>query len=191
MAGLRQAGVLALKLLLVCMALYIVINFRSFTTRSQQSSVYYVQNLERTTYAPLSAAAPQTPTNLTREPPPDPSTSPPDAKGGAATSVAEAGEGEAKPPARPKARMSYAGSCKWEYKEPGGYPSVAFTGELGDYVCPTMFRDLSDYVYGWPYKHFGEDVQVMDSSRIADNLPPVGETRDPSWSTIDMISHRP
>jgi len=39
-------------------------------------------------------------------------------------------------------------ACKWSYMEDsGGYPTPAFSGPLGNYLCPSMFRDLSDYVF--------------------------------------------
>jgi len=40
-------------------------------------------------------------------------------------------------------------ACKWSYEEESGdgYPTPAFSGPLGNYLCPSMFRDLSDYVF--------------------------------------------
>lgn len=76
----------------------------------------------------------------------------------------------------PPTSKEYASECKWSFsRDEGGYPLVAFDGELGDFVCPSMFRDLSDYVFGWPFSHFGEDVFVLDRSRIRGNLPPVSQ----------------
>ena len=39
-----------------------------------------------------------------------------------------------------------------------GYPLVAKGGGEGRFVCPSMFRDLCDYVYDWPFEHFREVV---------------------------------
>lgn len=80
----------------------------------------------------------------------------------------------------------YPEQCKWEYDESkGGYPAVALMGQGGEgegssmaireYVCPSMFRDLSDYVYGWPYAHFKENIVVYDANAVADHLPPVSK----------------
>ena len=73
---------------------------------------------------------------------------------------------------------SYHPSCKWIYEEhQGGYEPVANNGrrDLAEFVCPSMFRDISDYVYQWPYEHFGEHrVWVADPELAAQNLPPVG-----------------
>ena len=73
----------------------------------------------------------------------------------------------------------YHPSCKWVYNETkGGYPPIANNGreDLVEYVCPSMFRDMSDYVYQWPYEHFGEhDVWVADPALAAENLPPVSD----------------
>lgn len=84
--------------------------------------------------------------------------------------------GKPEKPSLPPTSKEYASECKWSFsRDEGGYPLVAFDGELGDFVCPSMFRDLSDYVFGWPFSHFGEDVFVLDRSRIRGNLPPVSQ----------------
>lgn len=73
----------------------------------------------------------------------------------------------------------YDEQCQWTYNEDeGGYPPVANEGRhhLAQYVCAATFRDLSDYVYSWPYHRFSEyDVWVADVELAANNLPPVGE----------------
>lgn len=77
-------------------------------------------------------------------------------------------------PAQVLAPKSYPDDCRWTFeKEKGGYPLVAFEGDMGAYVCPSTFRDLSDYVFGWPYSHFGENVHVMDNNQVPQHLPPV------------------
>jgi hypothetical protein len=72
---------------------------------------------------------------------------------------------------------TYDPECKWSYDEKlGGYPPVANDGkkDLGAYICPSTFRDLSDFVYSWPYDRFGEDkVWVADQELAVRNLPPV------------------
>lgn len=72
---------------------------------------------------------------------------------------------------------AYHPSCVWTYeREQGGYAPVANDGrhDLAEFICPSMFRDMSDYVYAWPYDHFGEhDVWVGDPALAAQNLPPV------------------
>lgn len=73
---------------------------------------------------------------------------------------------------------TYHPSCKWTStsEKHGGYAPVANheRKDLADFVCPSMFRDLSDYVYQWPYAHFGErEVWTADPPLAAQNLPPV------------------
>lgn len=64
--------------------------------------------------------------------------------------------------------------CIWNFNATkGGYPAVAFEGERGGYVCPSMFRDLSDYAVSWPFEHFHEDVRTWDPDRVSAVLPPV------------------
>ncbi|CAH1783524.1 unnamed protein product [Owenia fusiformis] len=63
--------------------------------------------------------------------------------------------------------------CTVKYDIAKGYPPVANSGLYGDYLCPTMFRDMSDYVFGWPFSHFHEVVNVPDLSEVLDCLPPV------------------
>lgn len=94
----------------------------------------------------------------------------------------------------PPTSKEYASECKWSFsRDEGGYPLVAFDGELGDFVCPSMFRDLSDYVFGWPFSHFGEDVFVLDRSRIRGNLPPVSQagSRCRQRGAVDRRTTRP
>ena len=78
-------------------------------------------------------------------------------------------------------QQNYDPQCKWTYDEAtGGYPPVANDGrrDLANYVCPSMFRDMSDYVYSWPYAHFSEhDVWVADPLLASQNLPPVSISR--------------
>ena len=64
--------------------------------------------------------------------------------------------------------------CRWPYNEAGGgYPTPAFSGALGDFLCPSMFRDLSDYVFKWPFSHFKEKVATAPHREAAKCLPPV------------------
>jgi hypothetical protein len=64
--------------------------------------------------------------------------------------------------------------CKVAYDEGGGgYPTVSFSGALGDYVCPSMFRDMCDYVWKWPFTHFKEAATTVDPPLAAKCLPPV------------------
>lgn len=81
---------------------------------------------------------------------------------------------------------SYPEDCRWTFeKEKGGYPLVAFEGDMGAYVCPSTLRDLSDYVFGWPYSHFGENVHVMDNNQVPQHLPPVSRCTDRVY-VVDM-----
>jgi hypothetical protein len=64
-------------------------------------------------------------------------------------------------------------SCRWAYDEQKGYPTTAFSGALADYVCPSMFRDLADYVFQWPFSHFKEKVTTAPPDVAASCLPPV------------------
>jgi hypothetical protein len=72
---------------------------------------------------------------------------------------------------------TYDPECKWLYDEDlGGYPPVANDGrkDVSTYICPSTFRDLSDFVYSWPYDRFGEaNVWVADQELAVKNLPPV------------------
>ena len=39
-------------------------------------------------------------------------------------------------------------NCRWPYNpNKGGFTTTAFHGALSDYLCPSMFRDLSDWVF--------------------------------------------
>jgi hypothetical protein len=64
-------------------------------------------------------------------------------------------------------------NCRWPYDEAKGYPTTAFSGALADYVCPSMFRDLADYVFKWPFSHFKEKVATTSPNVAASCLPPV------------------
>ena len=64
-------------------------------------------------------------------------------------------------------------NCRWAYDEQKGYPTMAFSGALADYVCPSMFRDLADYVFQWPFSHFKEKVSTAPHDVAASCLPPV------------------
>ena len=72
---------------------------------------------------------------------------------------------------------TYDSECTWIYDESlGGYPPVANDGrtDLATYICPSTFRDLSDYVYSWPYSRFAENkIWVADHDLAVRNLPPV------------------
>ena len=76
-------------------------------------------------------------------------------------------------------QSTYDKRCQWTYNETGGgYAPVANEGRrhLAEYVCAATFRDMSDYVYSWPYKRFSEyDVWVADVELAAKNLPPVSD----------------
>jgi hypothetical protein len=65
-------------------------------------------------------------------------------------------------------------TCRWAYASGGGGPpGVAFVGApLNQYVCPTMFRDLADWVYSFPYKHFGEKVTTPTLDAVIACLRP-------------------
>jgi hypothetical protein len=55
-----------------------------------------------------------------------------------------------------------------------GYPGVAFTGALEAFVCPSMFRDLADFVWSFPFGWFNEsDIRVAARDVAARCLPPV------------------
>eukprot|EP00820_Chromera_velia_P012813 Cvel_23510.t1-p1 / transcript=Cvel_23510.t1 / gene=Cvel_23510 / organism=Chromera_velia_CCMP2878 / gene_product=hypothetical protein / transcript_product=hypothetical protein / location=Cvel_scaffold2431:656-1696(-) / protein_length=347 / sequence_SO=supercontig / SO=protein_coding / is_pseudo=false len=63
--------------------------------------------------------------------------------------------------------------CRWAFDGPDGPEGVAFRGPpLNQYVCPSMFRDLSDWVFTFPFNHFGEKVEVPPLSEIVDCLRP-------------------
>ena len=65
-------------------------------------------------------------------------------------------------------------NCKWIFQSAGrGYPSVAVPEAFADYVCPSMFRDMSDYVFSWPYNHFSENVSIQSPDSMTELLPPV------------------
>ena len=64
-------------------------------------------------------------------------------------------------------------NCRWPYSQANGYPTTAFHGALSDYLCPSMFRDLSDWVFKWPFSHFKEKVKTADQDVAAACLPPV------------------
>mmetsp|Transcript_48498 Transcript_48498/g.97573 ORF Transcript_48498/g.97573 Transcript_48498/m.97573 type:complete len:596 (+) Transcript_48498:53-1840(+) len=65
-------------------------------------------------------------------------------------------------------------TCKVAFDESGGgYPTPSFSGPLADFVCPSMFRDLSDYVWKWPFSHFKESVSTADPGLAAKCLPSV------------------
>lgn len=65
------------------------------------------------------------------------------------------------------------GVCKWSYGEEG-YAPPAFSGALSNFLCPSMFRDLADYVWKWPFSHFGENLVKPATADIASKcLPPV------------------
>ena len=49
----------------------------------------------------------------------------------------------------------------------GGFPPVAFPPPHDDYLCPSNFRDASDWVFAWPWSHFGEDAWVASGSAAA------------------------
>ena len=54
---------------------------------------------------------------------------------------------------------------------PCGYPGVAFKGVLGSFVCPSMFRDLSDYVWSFPFSHFKESTTLAPREVASICLP--------------------
>jgi len=76
-------------------------------------------------------------------------------------------------------QTTYDKQCQWTYNEAtGGYAPVANEGRrhLAGYICAAVFRDMSDYVYSWPYHRFSEyDVWVADLELAARNLPPVSK----------------
>jgi hypothetical protein len=66
--------------------------------------------------------------------------------------------------------------CRWQW--PGGPGSdgprgVAFVGApLNQYVCPTMFRDMADWVLKFPFAHFKEKLTMHGIKEIAECLRP-------------------
>ena len=58
-------------------------------------------------------------------------------------------------------------NCRNRFVPNVGYPRVAFDGFIGELVCPSMFRDLTDYVLTWPFAHFEEDVYFAESLSTA------------------------
>jgi hypothetical protein len=84
---------------------------------------------------------------------------------------------------------SYPPECQWTFnKDGGGYPLVAFKNSLADYICPSAFRDMSDYVFGWPFSHFGEEVYVLDKKKVPPHLPPVSASMSTSPSDWILYS---
>ncbi|CAH1777437.1 unnamed protein product [Owenia fusiformis] len=63
--------------------------------------------------------------------------------------------------------------CTGKYDTAKGYPSIANSGLYRDYLCPTMFRDMADYVYAWPYRHFDEIINTPNVRKVLDCLPPI------------------
>jgi hypothetical protein len=63
--------------------------------------------------------------------------------------------------------------CRVPYVEPYGYPGVAKEGDQGLLLCPSMFRDMADYVFGWPFEHFGENIILPQVEDILGCLPEV------------------
>ena len=58
-------------------------------------------------------------------------------------------------------------NCRNRFAPKVGYSRVAFDGFIGELVCPSMFRDLTDYVINWPFAHFEEDVYFAKSLSAA------------------------
>ena len=46
------------------------------------------------------------------------------------------------------------------------FGAVAFDGALSDYLCPSLFRDLCDHVFAWPFVHFGERVSAAPDALV-------------------------
>jgi hypothetical protein len=63
--------------------------------------------------------------------------------------------------------------CRVPYVEPYGYPGVAKERGQGQLLCPSMFRDMADYVFDWPFEHFGENVILPQVEDIIGCLPEV------------------
>ncbi|CAH1777421.1 unnamed protein product [Owenia fusiformis] len=63
--------------------------------------------------------------------------------------------------------------CTAKYDTAKGYPPVANSRLYRDYLCPTMFRDMADYVYAWPYRHFDENINTPNVRKVLDCLPPI------------------
>lgn len=78
---------------------------------------------------------------------------------------------------KPPAFIEAERDCIWNFNaNNGGYPTVDFQGKRGDYVCPSMFRDLSDYVVSWPFDHFHENVRTWNPETVTTILPPVSDS---------------
>jgi hypothetical protein len=63
--------------------------------------------------------------------------------------------------------------CKVRYDDLLGYPTSAFSGPLAKFLCPSMFRDLADYVFKWPFSHFKEASSTVAPEIAAKCLPEV------------------
>ena len=63
--------------------------------------------------------------------------------------------------------------CRTPWRAPHGYPGVAKRGGEGQLLCPSMFRDMCDYVYDWPYDHFNEVVFLPGFADVVACLPAV------------------
>lgn len=87
--------------------------------------------------------------------------------------------------------------CRSKYDLQRGYPTEAFSGNLADFLCPSMFRDLSDYVFKWPFSHFGEKLSVAPPDVAAKCLPPVpivyvhGSSQDQLATWAKAVLKRP
>lgn len=70
-----------------------------------------------------------------------------------------------------------------------GYPPVAFRGRKADFVSPSMFRDMADYVISWPWAHFDESVNQLPLSDLDHCLPAVPVVYwQPSGSPEDVAA---
>ena len=121
---------------------------------------------------------------------------------GAAAAALEAGAGAA---ARGATGSECAAACStaWEpcsapasaaAQSVCGYPGVAFTGALESFVCPSMFRDLADFVWSFPFDHFKEsDIRVAARDVAARCLPPIPviytQTESGHASSLTQWSH--
>ena len=54
------------------------------------------------------------------------------------------------------------GICSENFYSPlVGFETTSFRGFAGQLVCPSMFRDLSDYVLNFPFEKYGEYADLM------------------------------
>ena len=64
------------------------------------------------------------------------------------------------------------GACAGEPRSTEGYYPAAVEAFAG-FVCPSAFRDASDWVFAWPWQHFSEKAWVAPTKTAASCLPQI------------------